>query len=61
MYVGTYIPKGRGNKKREGREIDRERKKEKQEEEKIEGREVGGGDGGGEGREKIGHIGISLY
>ena len=29
MYVGTYIPKGSGNKKREGREIDRERKKER--------------------------------
>lgn len=57
--TGVYVrgsAKGRGNKKREGRQIDGERKKEKQEKEKIKGREVGGG----EGREKIGHIGISL-
>ena len=40
MYVGTYIPKGRGNKKREGREIDRERKKE---------RKAGGGEDRGKG------------
>ena len=46
--TGVYVrgsAKGRGNKKREGREIDGERKKEKQEKEKIKGREVGGGEG----------------
>lgn len=40
MYAGTYVSKGRGNKKREGREIDRERKKE---------RKAGGGEDRGKG------------
>ena len=49
---GTRRERGR-------RQIGKEIKKEKQEE-KIKGREVGGGAGGGEGREKTGHIGITL-
>lgn len=60
MWVHTY-PRVEGTKReRGGRQLGKERKKEKQKEEKIEGREVGGVDGGGGGREKIGHIGISL-